>query len=577
MFHDEDIQQKVTHFNYPQQRAWIVNANTTVAILGRATGKDHGIVTPITLRNAKEMPRGATAFIGPTYVKIKGDLLPSLTKALEKFGFYEEVDYWIGQFIPKSVKHERPFECPRDPQYSMFWKNGHIGRLIGLDRKDTANGQSNDYVLLNEGRFVKEADFKSRVIPTNRGNEDIPLFANLHYHHGILITSDQPTNADGKWILNFKKDHDQEQIDLIVSFDQEHRALIRDMADHLMRDHHGLSIQIKYDRDRLLETIRDLVIKGKLTEALDKRFRTELTRLDNILFELRRECTYMLYASTLDNIDVVTEKYIRQMSKVLTPKQFRTSILNFEDDTAEEMFYSTFDEDRHTCDDFDYDYLDLFKNYKEVELPWKKDGDLDATRGLKIGLDWNKAIITMAVGQHFNHAIKVLNGLHVKDPLRIRHIAAAFNEYYKDFPVKRVTHYYDHTATGKNAQMEKTYAEELRDELTALGWVVDEVYIGHTTRPDIREKLFRAIFAEDDPNVPVVRMNRTNCADMITAVKGCGTRTGKLGAEKDKRPEHRKSVPPEHAPHYTDALDTLVCGILYELYGNSIYEPDFIT
>ncbi|MBS7565148.1 hypothetical protein KHS38_12105 [Mucilaginibacter sp. Bleaf8] len=574
---DEDIQQKITHFNYPQQRAWIVNANTTIAILGRGTGKDHGIVTPITLRNAKEMPRGATGFIGPTYVKIKGDLLPSLTKALEKFGFYEEVDYWIGQFIPKKVKSVKPFECPRDPQYSIFWTNGHINRLIGLDRKDSANGQSNDYVLLNEARFVKEADYKSRVVPTNRGNEDLPHFAKLHYHHGILITSDQPTNAEGKWILNFKQFHDQEQIDLIVSYDQAHRELIKDMADHLLRDHNGVSIQIKYDRDKLLETMRDLVLKGQLTEALNKRFRTELARLDNALFELRRECVYTLYASTLDNIDVVTERYIRQMSRVLTPKQFNTSILNLEDDSAEEMFYSTFDEDRHTYDDIEYNYLDMFKNYQDADEPWKKDGDIDTKRGLAIGCDWNKKITSMVVGQPFSHAVKVLNSFHVLDPLRIKHVAKAFNDYYATYPNKRVTHFYDHTATGQNALMEKSYADEMRDELSALGWRVDEVYIGQTDRHDLREKFFRRVFAEDDPNTPIVRINRMNCPDMITALKGCGTKSGKLGAEKDKRPENRKSVPPQHAPHFTDAFDTLIGGVMYEMSGNSIYEPDFVT
>lgn len=240
----QDIKQVITHFNYPQQKLWIVNANTTVFIGGRAIGKDHGVVAPVLIRNVKGMPRGATAFVTPTYIKAKIDMIPAIRKALEKFHLYEEIDFWIGKYIPSNIKHDTAFEHPGEASYSIFFRNGHVIRIIGLDNKKTANGQSNDYLLLNEARFIKHEDFIGRVKPTNRGNEDT-FFADLHYHHGTLITTDMPRSSSGAWIKEFAKNVDQDQIDLIVSFDHELRSLIDNMADDLLTSNPKLTQQIR--------------------------------------------------------------------------------------------------------------------------------------------------------------------------------------------------------------------------------------------------------------------------------------------------------------------------------------------
>ncbi|MGY0037643.1 hypothetical protein [Pedobacter sp. NJ-S-72] len=324
---NEEAATRITHFNYPQQRAWIVNANITVAIIGRGGGKTHGIIAPVAIRNVKGMPRGSTAFVGPTYMKIKGDLIPSLVKALEKLGFYEEIDFWIGKSIPKSIKHIKPYENASEPMYSVFWRNGHVFRLIGLDRKDSGNAQSNDFIINDESKFTNIDQFNSRIVPTNRGNEDTD-FAKLHYHHGYLFCTDMPTNPESAWIFEYEKLMDPQQVDLIVTYDFKRTGLIKDM--------------------------RELFAKDQLTAALDQRFRKEIKRLDNILFELRREAVYFVEGSTLDNIDVVTEKFIRQMKRVLTPKQFNSSILNLRETGADFAFYGNFNATIHTYDDINY-------------------------------------------------------------------------------------------------------------------------------------------------------------------------------------------------------------------------------
>ncbi|RVU01089.1 hypothetical protein EOD41_10775 [Mucilaginibacter limnophilus] len=567
-----EVQQKITHFNIPQQKAIIVNANIIVAIVGRAGGKTHGFISPTAIRNVKGMPRGGTGFVGPTYIKLENDLIPALTKALEKFGFYEGVDYWVGQSIPKSVKHEDPFECPRNPQYSIFWRNGHIFRIIGLDRKDSGNAQSNDFIINDEAKFTNRDAFNSRIVPTNRGNEDV--FGHLHYHHGILFCSDMPTSPESQWLFEYEEKMDPEQIDLIVSYDHALREYIKQIVDELLAAEPGLSQQVKFNRELLLSEMRNLVAKGKLHEALEKRFRKELQRLDGILFELRREAVYFVEASTLDNIDVVTERYLRQMKQVLTPRQFNASILNIREVGAEDKFYANFDEVKHTYVSVNYEYTDNYRG-KELPQPWRKDKDVDITRGLDISCDWGGKINCAAIGQEFPKEFRVLNGIFVKKPKRIIHLAKAINAYYIGYPVKKIRFYYDHTATKDDASNEDPYWKDFENAMVDLGWRVESIYIGGTASQDSRYKLFGRVYAEDDPDTKPMRINRNNCGDMITAINSAGSYEEKEKIKKDKKPERSKLVPPEHATHQTDALDNLYIGVFQNRLGSNDYEPDY--
>ncbi|HVW97504.1 MAG TPA: hypothetical protein VHA56_16140 [Mucilaginibacter sp.] len=574
---------RITHFNIPQQRHWIVNANKSVVIAGRAFGKDHGLVSPVIIRNVRGMPRGATAFVVPTYVKAKNDMIGALTKAWEKFGLYEEIDYWIGRFIPANIKHEKAYEHPGEAQYSIFFRNGHVIRIIGLDNKKTANGQSNDYLILNEARFIKHEDFISRVKPTNRGNEDT-FFNTLHYHHGMLITTDMPRTSGAKWIKKFEQQVDQERIDLIVSFDYEQRNYIKSLGDRMIGMDPTINQMVRYDQEKLLAAMRELLNKGKLTEALESRFRKELKRLSDILFELRRTATYTMRASTLDNIDAVQPNYIDEMFHDLTPREFNISILNLEEDGAEEPFYSNFNDELHCYDDIDYGYVELFDAHEVMPRPWKKDADLDITRPLQVACDWNKKITCMVIGQEFPFALKITNALFVKDPERIKHLARKFAIYYRDYPCKRLIHHYDSTAIGEDASREISYATEFYNELRDLGWEVEEHYIGQAASHNSRNKLFLRVYAEDDINTKPVRINRTNCGEsLVISLSNAGSiettdpRTGKNIIKKDKRPEASKVLPPEHATHLSDAHDTLYIGVFHDRLGEEDFEADAMT
>lgn len=575
----DDVKQKITHFNFPQQQAWVVNANSVCAIIGRAGGKTHGFIAPAALRNVKGMPRGATGLVGPTYIKLENDLIPALRKALEKFGFYEGVDYWIKESIPKNITHADPFEKPENPKYSIFWKNGHIFRLLGLDRKDSGNAQSNDHIIGDEAKFIKQEAFNNRIEPTNRGNEDV--FGNLHYHHGIMLCSDMPTSPESQWIFSYEQMMDQDQIDLIVTYDFARQELINQMADDIIEKNPGINRNIKFDKEILLEKMRDLVIKGQLTQALDKRFRKELQRLDGLLYELRREAVHFIEASTLDNIDVVTERYLRLLKRSLMPHVFDAAVLGIRRKGADFAFYGTFDELKHTYVKVNYSYTDNYKLNEELPQPWRKDADLDTTRGFDMGCDWGVKINCVSIGQEHRKEYRVVNWLYVTKPQRIKHLAKAIDDYYRGYPSRRIRHFYDHTAIAEDGIDDKSYYKEFAKELTELGWYVENIYIGKAANHDLKYKDMLKWFAEDDSEEKPIRINRNNCENLKTSIENAGVieemYEGKKRIKKDKRPEKLPSVKPEHATHGSDSFDTLINGAFGNPMGYGGYEPGYMT
>ena len=64
-------------FNRMQREVTAIDANTSVVVAGRGTGK--GVLhAAINLRNMQQMPRSTTAFVSPTAIRAKTNTLPSM-------------------------------------------------------------------------------------------------------------------------------------------------------------------------------------------------------------------------------------------------------------------------------------------------------------------------------------------------------------------------------------------------------------------------------------------------------------------------------------------------------------------
>ena len=134
---------------------------------------------------------------------------------------------------------------------------------------------------------------------------------------------------------------------------------------------------------------------------------------------MRSVAVYYKEYSTLENLQLLGEEYIRQMKRDLTPKTFQTSILCQKIGISHDGFYSSMQE-YHKYDASDFDYLDSLgydRIIKEAQqdlytihatnqfstlnssLDCRTDSDIDPMQPLCIGMDYNANINWIVCGQ----------------------------------------------------------------------------------------------------------------------------------------------------------------------------------
>lgn len=534
------LEQRLMHMNVPQQKAYIIGAKINAIIAGRGTGKTVGVMCPQSIRNAQDFPRGAEAFVNTTFVKIGGDLKAAWTDGMERWGFFEGVDFWWGRPIPKNIEHEKPFQAG-DPKFQVAFTNGHVKRLIGIDRSKTAGpALSNDFISVDEAKYLNYPAFKSRILPTNRGNEDI--FSHIPHHHGLTYLTDMPTSPEGQWLFDFENLCDEELLGLIVSYQFEYN-------------------EVNDEYEKLKETFKTIKEKNQLHEQLEVRLRKRLAQLKKILDDLRRECVFFMETSTLDNIDVLQPGYIEQMRLSMTDFEFQTSILGKRIFAVENQFYPKFNVERHTDDQtINYRYIDLIPDLtKGIPSPWRKDLDLDHTLPLYVSCDWGARISCATISQKQTDYCRFLNEFFVKGGGSLKELAKLITDYYEGSPIEDIVFLYDHTANHTDASREKTYADEFAGYLRGYGWKVRMVYIGQASAHDLRFKMWKRVMSGEANDVPIM-INTHNCKNLITSIQMAGAIESRSMTFKDKRNERNNSFKQEHATHFTDAFDTAYVG-----------------
>lgn len=210
-------------FNEPQKKSILVSAKEEYGVWGRATGKTQGPIAYRTILGANTMPRGATGIIGTTYSQLLDRTLPPLIKAWKKFGYEQNIHFWVKKYPPKELKIPAAIYPALTPEHSIFWYNGHVFHLISQDRPGLANGKNLDAIVCDEARFLNHQRYMEDVVPTNRGNREV--FGHLAHHHMVTMFTDMPTCPKGKWIFEKEQQVDQEKIKLIVNLQIEHNIL----------------------------------------------------------------------------------------------------------------------------------------------------------------------------------------------------------------------------------------------------------------------------------------------------------------------------------------------------------------
>ena len=491
---------KEIYFNEPQRLTQLIGANTTVIVAGRRTGKTDSIAAPFVLRNMQRMPGSTGGIVVPTFKHGLTNTLPGLFAAWKRWGYIQGVHYVVGRKPPKSFA--RAIIEPSDYEHVISFYNGSVAVIISQDRPGSSNSLTLSWLLIDEAKFIDYERLKDETLPANGGIKS--YFGKHSFNHSIMILSDMPQTQKGSWFLHYKEKMDEELIDTI-------KATI-------------------YEIWKTKERVRRLKGEGK---AVPKYLKSYLRTLDTNLNKMRSVAVYYKEYSSIENLQLLGENYIKQMKRDLTPKTFQTSILCQRIGIAKDGFYSSMREG-HKYNASDFEYLDsLGYNFTPEAMDCRADKDINPLAPICIGMDYNANINWIVAGQPEGRRLNIIKSFYVKFERKIPALIEEFCNYYAHHQNKTVVYYYDTTALGANyAVNEQDFHWVVCHEFEKRGWQVEDVYLGNPMRHDEKYLLINQGFAGKQRLMPF--FNRQNNDDLILAIQTAGVVHGRNGFRRDK-------------------------------------------
>lgn len=511
-------EKKKVYFNDPQLEFMYTGAHTSVIAGGRRLGKSHGFAAPFALRNTQSMPRSTGGIVGSTYQQLLSRTLPGTIAALESFGYIRDLHFYVGHCPPKNSQFGKPIIDPPSYEHAIIWYNGTIWRLISQDRPGSSNSLTLDWLMLDEAKFLKFQKLKEETFPANGGFKG--HFANNPWHHGMLVISDMPTTKAGSWFLTYKDKVDPELIDTIHSLIYERWYLKKQIAVRPTQSYHDC-----------------------------------LREVDIALAKLRSVAVYYREWSSIENLLLLGERYIRQMKRDLPPLVFQTAILCKKLTNQKDNFYAAMQESIHYYDAYDNSFLDsLGFNYKETDDNCKQDGDLNRDKPICIAFDYNANINWLVAGQRNGVKMLTLKSFYVKYERKIRELVDDFCKYYRFHNNKSVVYYYDNTALGSNYAVDQDdFASVICAEFERLGWSVERVHMGNPVpHRDKHRMIFQAMKGQ---RFLFPLFNKPNNEALLLAMENTGVKIGVNGFQKDKSGEKLAESEEDLLQHRTDGSD----------------------
>ena len=520
---------KQIYFNEPQRLTQLIGANISVIVAGRRTGKTDSIAAPFVLRNMQRMPGSTGGIVVPTFKHGLTNTLPGLFAAWKRWGYIQGVHYVVGRKPPKSFA--KAIIEPSDYEHVISFYNGSVAVIISQDRPGSSNSLTLSWLLIDEAKFIDYEKLKDETFPANGGIKS--YFGKHSFNHSIMILSDMPQTQKGSWFLHYKDKMDEELIDTI-------KATI-------------------YEIWKTKERVRRLKDEGKAVPKYLKRY---LRTLDTNLNKMRSVAVYYKEYSSIENLQLLGENYIKQMKRDLTPKTFQTSILCQRIGIARDGFYSSMREG-HKYNASDFEYLDsLGYDFAPEAMDCRADKDINPLAPICIGMDYNANINWIVAGQPEGRRLNIIKSFYVKFERKIPALVEEFCNYYAHHQNKTVVYYYDTTALGANyAVNEQDFHWVVCHEFEKRGWQVEDVYLGNPMRHDEKYLLINQGFAGKQRLMPF--FNRQNNDDLILAIQTAGVVRGRNGFRKDKGGEKLDETEEnllEHRTDGTDAFDTLYIG-----------------
>jgi len=520
------MENKKVYYNDKQLEFRYIAAHTSVIVGGRRFGKGHGINAPWLLRNVQYMPRSGGGIVGSTFQQLLTRTIPGTLKSLEDMGFRRNIHYVIGRRPPESLGFKDPVIKPVSYDHVISWYNGSVNYLISQDVPGSSNSLTLQYILADEAKFLDFEKMKDETFPANGGYKG--PWSKCPWLNSILITSDMPTSKKGSWFLNYKDKMDPEVIDSI-------KWLLKEI-----------------NRVKNLNT-------RKYNEAL-KFYRLRLAQLRSI-------AVYYREWSTIENVELLGQKYIAQMKRDLPPLVFMTSIMCIRPGKLKDGFYPNLRESVHYYTAYDNSYLQNldYDLDKAQDMDCSQDADVDLSRPICVAFDYNANINWLVCGQQRGIKALVLKSFYVKYQRKLRELVDDFCEYYRHHHTREVIYYYDNTALGSNyAVSDEDFASVICNQFEKNKWTVKRVHLGNPLKHHEKYNIIDQAFKGQKYLMP--QYNKPNNEALLLGMEHCGVKIGPLGFQKDKSGEKLAETEEdllEYRTDGTDAQDTLLLGMFF--------------
>lgn len=263
--------------------------------------------------------------------------------------------------------------------------------------------------------------------------------------------------------------------------------------------------------------------------------------------------------NSLVNKHNLADGWIEQMKEeALSEVLFNAEIMNIRPRGISDGFYSQLKSNVHY---YNYKYdIDALGDVTDSYIP-SCQFDTDLIRGipLQFNVDFGGRINCGTVSQHLESIgeVRFIKEFFAKNPDKLSDMVQQFIDYYKAHqPSCNVVHlYHDRSGYKTEANSKTTLAEDIEGMLRSAGWVVINKTPATNNPPHIDKwRLINEILSEQQHNLPKVRINENQCPNLIISMENAPLTTDDA-FQKDKSSERSKTIPQEHATHFSDTLD----------------------
>lgn len=636
-----------------QQQSLYMGARDERDIAARRTGKTDGLVAPYVWMTSNSMPGMLGAWVAVSRQQGFSKTIPGTMAAMERmFGF--QIGIHMGWGRPP--KHVRPsIFKPKSYENIIWFANGAQWALISLSQTASANSYTFSACVGDECRFFPKKKVDEELMPALSGQThplgDINFSDYNPLYRSTRFVSDASLTAKGSWLEREDEKLDleietgifkgktyrwvqgelEDYADKVIRYNDllynakktghtphvvpaEVKTMIRAVALKMLK-HEGMFRILPNHGKKITKNMVDMAVNYKLVTADDAELIYDYEYLltpeedfemqmflrskkfqDGYLRELRRSAFVVRRASTLENVDVLGEEYIRQMKRDLPPYTFMVSILNVKIKKSNDGFYSNLDIDHvhGYINDSGIDPLTMANwstqkatgiiDGKKItsesyqpdlkELSERNDCRMDADcvndLPLYLAFDYNANINTLVVGQVYQRdgveAVNVIKSFYVKNERKLRELVDDFSRYYapKRAVNRDVVYFYDATAKqgASYALTDERFYQAVIKELERNGWNVTAIDMGVPEKHEVKHRIINNGLAGIE--YPAIRINQLNNPDLIIAMQLCEVSIGYQGFRKDKsqekKPETEENLPLQQRTDFTDAFDSLYLG-----------------